>query len=186
LGHLRKEKIVQKAPFMLLVAAVCVFSLLATAVGQAAVMRLSQTVQLSGTLPATWKGTKCPPGVPVMIRGSLTPCYLVIARGTLPGLGKVTHRRIVVVLDPEAKCANIKFSMALTVGTKGTISGEAATKHCFAKDGTAVVPFKITGGTGAFNGATGSGTITLSEPHVTGYGHGVETETWKGKLTVST
>jgi len=120
-----------------------------------------------------------------MTRGSLTPCYLVIARGTLPGLGKVTHRRIVVVLDPVAKCANIKFSMALTVGTKGTISGEAATKHCFPQDGTAVVPFKIIGGTGAFNGATGSGTITLGEPQETGYGHGVETETWKGKLTVS-
>ena len=175
----------RKARFMLLVAAVCVCGSLATAAGQAAVKRPSETVQLSGTLPATWKGTKCPPGVPVMTRGSLTPCYLVIARGTLPGLGKVTHRRIVVVLDPVAKCANIKFSMALTVGTKGTISGEAATKHCFAQDGRAVVPFKITGGTGAFNGATGSGTITLGEPQETGYGHGVETETWKGKLTVS-
>jgi hypothetical protein len=163
---------------------VCVWGLLATAVAQAAVMRPSETLQLSGTLPATWKGTKCPPGVPTMTRGSLTPCYLTLAHGTLPGLGKVTHRRIVVVLDPFAECANIKFSMALTVGTKGTISGEAATKRCFNKHETAVVPFEITGGTGAFAGATGSGTITLGEPHDMGYGHGVETETWKGKLTV--
>ena len=89
------------------------------------------------------------------------------------------------VLDPVAKCANIKFSMALTVGTKGAISGEAATKRCFDKHGAAVVPFKINGGTGAFVGATGSGTITLGAPQETGYGHGVETETWKGKLTIS-
>jgi len=160
------------------------WGLLATAVAQAVVMRPSETLQLSGTLPATLKDTKCPPGVPTLIRGSITPCYLALARGTLPALGKVTHRRIVVVLDPVADCANLKFSMALTVGTKGTISGEAATKRCFDKHGTAVVPFKITGGTGAYNGATGSGTITLGEPRETGSGTHVETETWKGKLTV--
>ena len=174
----------RKAPLVLSVVAVCVFGLLASAVGQAAVMRPSETLRLSGTLPATLKESKCPPGVPVMTRGSITPCYLAVARGTLPGLGKVSDRRIVVILDPVAECANIKFNMALTVRTKGTISGEAATKRCFDKSGTAVVPFKITGGTGAFTGATGSGTITLGEPQETGDGHHVETETWKGKLTV--
>src|SRR5262249_3857506 len=63
----------------------------------------SRTLPLRGTLHATYNPTKCPKGTPVMTNGSVTPCYLVIAHGTIPNLGKTTDRRVAIILHSTTK-----------------------------------------------------------------------------------
>ena len=153
----------------------------ASAAGRIEAMDASRTLPLRGTLHATYNPTKCPAGTPLMTEGSLTPCYLVIAHGTIPGLGKVVDRRVAIVLHSTTKCPQVKFSIVLTVGNRGTI-GAAAAKRCVDPQADVrILPFTITGGTQAFASATGSGTITVS---TAGTGYGFETETWKGRLTL--
>jgi lipoprotein-anchoring transpeptidase ErfK/SrfK len=116
-----------------------------------------------------------------MTEGSFTPCFLVLAHGTIPSLGKVADRRVAVLLHSTTKCMQVRLSVVLTVGARGTIDADAATKRCVDPQAhVKAVPFTITGGTRAFAGATGSGTITIR----TGTEGPVETETWKGSLTL--
>jgi hypothetical protein len=164
----------------------CVGALLATVAGPAAA-RPASTVPLDVTLRATWNpAEKCPPGVPVMDGGSLTPCYLIRAHGTFPGLGKVTIRESVGFLNALTKCITVKSRIVITVGTKGQVHADGKTRRCVDPDGdVTIVPFKITGGTGAFASATGSGTITVTDAGETGLGYGNQKETWRGSLTFS-
>jgi hypothetical protein len=75
----------------------------------------------------------------------------------------------------------VKFRIALTVGTRGTIVA-AASKRCVDPQADEkTLPFTITGGTGAFASATGGGTITV---RTVAAGYGFETETWRGRLTM--
>ena len=159
-----------------------VCGLLAFAAGQVGAMEALQTLPLSGALHATYRPAKCPKGTPAMTDGSVTPCYLAIAHGTIRGLGTVTDRRIAVLLHSTTKCMQVKQSVVLTVTARGTVGANAATQRCVDPQADVkIIPFRITGGTSAFAGATGSGTITIS---TAGAGYGFETETWKGRLTL--
>jgi hypothetical protein len=152
-----------------------------------AAARQSARVPLNVTFRATWDPAKtCPPGVPAMDGGSLTPCYLVRAHGTFPGLGKVTVRESVGFLDALTNCITVKSRIVLAVGRKGEVQADGKTRRCVDPHGdVTVVPFKIIGGTGVFSGATGSGAITVTDARETGRGNGDQKETWKGTLTFS-
>jgi hypothetical protein len=147
--------------------------------------RHASTVPLDVTLHATWNPAKeCPPGVPLMVGGSLSPCYLIRAHGTFSGLGKVTVRESVGFLDALTSCMTVKSRIVLTVGTKGEVHADGKTRRCVDPNGdVTIVPFKITGGTGAFASATGNGTITVTDARETGRGNGDQKETWRGTLT---
>jgi hypothetical protein len=170
----------------LAVGVLCACASLATAAGLAAA-RHASTVPLNVTLHATWDPAKnCPPGVPVMVGGSLSPCFLIRAHAAFPGLGNVTVRESVGFLDALSKCMTVKSSIVLAVGTRGEVHADGKTRRCVDPNGdVTIVPFKITGGTGAFTSATGSGTITVTDARETGRGNGDQKEAWKGKLTFS-
>src|SRR5215475_1199439 len=77
----------------------------------------SGTLPMRETLHATYNSTKCPAGTPQMTNGSLTPCYLVIAHGTISSLGKAVDRRLAIVLHSATTCPEVRFRIALTVAT---------------------------------------------------------------------
>src|ERR1051325_9883190 len=101
-------------------------ALAAVAAVQVDAMDRSRTLPLQGTLHARYNRTKCPTGTPAMTEGTLTPCYLVNARGTIPSLGKVVDRRVAILLHTTTKCPQVEFRIALTVGTRGTIVAAAS------------------------------------------------------------
>jgi hypothetical protein len=165
----------------LVLRALMLMALLGVAVGRVEAMDRSRTLPLHGTLHATYNPAKCPAGTPAMTDGSVTPCYLVIAHGTISNLGRVVDRRVAILLHSTTKCPQVDFRIALTFGTRGTIVA-AASKLCVDPQADVkTLPFTITGGTGAFARATGGGTITVRS---TAAGYGFENETWKGRLTL--
>ena len=95
----------------------------------------------------------------------MTPCFLVAGRAKVAGLGAVTERYAMAVLGSDTKCPKLKFTAVLTVAGKGTITAPAASKRCLVMPTGSVgmnattTPFHISGGTGAYAGATGHGTI---------------------------
>ena len=121
-----------------------------------------------------------------MVGGSLSPCYLIRARDSFPGLGQVTVRESVGFLNSLTKCMAVRSRIVLTVGTRGEVHADGKTSRCVDPHGdVTIVPFKITGGTEAFRTATGAGTITVTDARETGRGNGDQKETWKGTLTFS-
>src|SRR5262249_40432902 len=134
------------------------------------------------TLHATYDPTKCPPGTPATTEGSVTPCYLVIAHGKLSSLGKVVDRRIAIGLHSTTKCPELRFDIALTVGTRGTIRAAASRRCVDPQADVKTLPFAVTGGTGEFAHARGRGTIRVS---ATSAGYGFEDETWNGRVALA-
>lgn len=61
-------------------------------------METLRILPLSGTLHAMYRPVNCPKGTPVLSGGSVTPCYVAVAHGTVRGLGKVTDRRVAALL----------------------------------------------------------------------------------------
>jgi hypothetical protein len=118
-----------------------------------------------------------------MAGGTLTPCFLLSGHGTISGIGSVSERYVLVVLNSGTSCAHAKFNAVLTVRGKGTLDAIAATTRC-TTIGADLVPFRfrVVGGTGPFSGATGSGTLTQSNSTDTGPDRGTETDTWVGRL----
>ena len=170
----------------LAVGVMCLGALLAAVAGPAAA-RHASTVPLNVTHRATWNPSgPCPPGVPRKVGGSFSKCYLISSSSTFQGLGKVTVRQNVGFLNDRTKCMTIKSKIVLAVGTKGHVHATGQTKRCVdPNEKVTVVPFKITGGTGAFTTATGGGTITVTDARETGRGVGDQKELWKGTLTFS-
>jgi hypothetical protein len=159
---------------------VCVCGPLALASRPVEAADAARTLPLRGTLQAAYNPTKCPTGTPVLTNGSVTPCYLVIAHGTIPSLGKTADRRIAIILHSTTKCPEVKFEIVLTAA-KGTLHASAAKRCLDPQADVRALPFTITGGTGAFVNATGSGTITVRDSSA---GYGFETETWHGTVTL--
>ena len=148
---------------------------------------VSRTLPLRGTFHVVWHAASCPKGTPKLTpSGSFIPCYLNVGHGRASGLGPATERYTLVVLNADTNCAKWSFKVVLTVLGKGTIDAAALSKGCFAPGQTeGTVYFTVTGGTGAYRGATGKGTIHSGPPGTeTGEGRGTGTDTWVGTLSV--
>ena len=148
--------------------------------------RESHTIPLRGTFHVVWSAASCPKGTPKLTpSGSGVPCYLNVGHGSVPGLGSATERYTLVVLNADTKCAKWSFKVVLTVAGKGAIDANALNKGCFSPGQTeGTVHFTVTGGTGAYAGASGSGTIHSGNANETGSGRGTATDTWVGTLSL--
>jgi hypothetical protein len=121
--------------------------------------RAAGTLQLPDTfLKGSYDGSDCPQGTP---DGDL--CWTINTKGVVRGLGAVTASGVLVVSGPHTDCEVWQSTPTLTVAGKGTITLSVKTPPgtCFNGAGGPVnagLDFTVTGGTGAFAGASGTGT----------------------------
>jgi hypothetical protein len=116
-----------------------------------------------------------------MTEGSYTPCFRAVAHGKIGTLGNAVEHKIVITLHSTTRCPQMKFTIVLTIGMRGTVGASAAKRCIDPLADVKTLPFTVTGGTGAFAGAAGGGTITVRSR---GPGYGIEDETWNGNLTL--
>ena len=132
------------------------------------------TVQLDVQLPGTWTtGVTCPPGAPPDVT-----CSKVDGSALVRGLGW-TSQSLIFYIGQRPTCNYWDLpSATLLVAGKGEISVTASNPDC--QQGNPVMSFTVTGGSGAYAGATGAGTMTSR----TVVGGGAATTSWTGTLTV--
>jgi len=144
--------------------------------------RISATLQLNGVLDVKVHPVDCPAGTP-----TTSGCYLNTGVGVIEGLGPATET-YTVIADLSTSCAHVTFfGVVIAVAGKGEI--DAALTDPYSCDpppsATATTPFTITGGSGAYAGATGSGSVVTGPFNESSPGTGTDTDTWTGPLTVS-
>lgn len=127
----------------------------------------------------------CPPGV-----SSTTTCPSRTGEGLAPGLGSATVAYSYLVEQGDPACAGgsariLGYPVRLAVAGKGELQIAVAERSdCFFGDTAISVEqaFTITGGTGIYAGAAGSGTVKRALGSTDAGAAGIET--WNGTLTV--
>jgi HYR domain-containing protein len=155
--------------------------LLAVSVGaSAARSRTSGTLQLKTVFHFKWYGVGCPAGTP-----ATTDCYLFTGPGTVRGLGEATETYTILFDQSDPGCMHTTFvPTVIAVLSKGQI--DVAQADPYKCDPPPGAPFRghftISGGSGAYAGMGGSGTID-NLVHEAGPGFGSGTDTWSGPVT---
>ena len=114
----------------------------------------------------------CPAGVP-----STTECFTIQGKTPVPGLGSVSENYLAMDDQSNQFCRRTSWSpVVLSVAAKGTIEATLAASGCDARQNfIGNASFTVTGGTGSYAGASGSGTETASD---------LARDVWSGTLTV--
>lgn len=142
------------------------------------------TLSLKGTVRVVSEPVACPPGAPADAAG----CRTRTGKASLPGLGNVsqTYNWFYRLGPPTCPSLDVGKPLATTgrlvVAGKGEIHFALADgKRCIEEEPMRNEPqdFTIAGGTGDYEGATGSGTLDRS---ISG---GFGSETWTGTLVVA-
>jgi len=141
------------------------------------------TAQGSLALNASFRGkadgANCPAGTP-----ATTECYLNEGTADVPGLGSTSLRYTILVDLPNGMSEPCRLlstpNATFTVSGKGEIKLSARNSSCqsFSNVIAGTMDFTITGGSGAYASATGSGTVRIAIP-MPG-----TTSTWTGTLSV--
>ena len=137
------------------------------------------SLQLGASFSSAVNPFTCPHGTPTS-----TSCYASEGTTQVPGLGTVTEAFDETISNTNS-CLHTTFSGAmLTVTGKGELTVTLTDSTACDPDFTATVtdPFTITGGTGPYAGATGSGTLTFSNFQPTGSNSSHETHAWAGQV----
>jgi hypothetical protein len=169
---------------------VAVFAGLASLAGIAAspiagVTAATGTLDMNASLPLVSQLGGCVPA------GTATDCAARTVGGPFPGLGSVTASYTFQMDLGSGSCPSglgkaVAYPIRLEVAGKGAINVVTGEGTCTAIESvrTQTQAFTVTGGTGIYAGASGSGTLvpSLGAPLDDGTRHGVET--WQGTLTV--
>jgi len=135
-------------------------AVLATALPAAARRtRAADTLQIpDAILKGAFGGIDCPQGSP-----SDALCWTINNKGSVRGLGMVSESGVLVVRGPHTSCEQWQSAPTLTVAGKGTITLSVQTPGCLSDVSGAALQaeqqFTVTGGTGSYAGASGSGTL---------------------------
>lgn len=144
------------------------------------------TLNLRAELRSVSQLGQCPPGV------SAAVCATRTGQGAVPGLGSVSEQYTWLADIGPPSCGpdlgrTLTYPVRFVVAGKGEIDftlAEATECVDVERVRTQTQAFTITGGTGIYRGASGSGTVerTLGGPTASGSRAGQET--WTGTLTV--
>jgi hypothetical protein len=136
-------------------------ALVVTVTASASRGRAAGTLQVADAkLTGPYVGVACPTGAP---DDSL--CWTIGSAGAIPGLGVVTESGLLQVDAPHTTCEVWHSTPTVTVAGKGTIALSVRTPDGACVNGTAngvvhaMQDWIITGGTGPYAGASGSGTV---------------------------
>lgn len=144
------------------------------------------TLSLRAEVSILYPPTPCPAGTP-----SLIECFARTGNAIVPGLGTVEESYAYVLENEPVGCTvqnatPIRLpptTARLTVPGKGEIEVSTSGVDCVARVDSlkASEPFTITGGSGAYAGASGGGTVTTAS-----YGppRWAGVDTWTGTLVV--
>jgi len=142
----------------------------------------SLALNASLTLTSRLGGCPLPPGIENCAEREIS--------GRFPGLGVVSSTYAFYVDNVSPPCETgfgkaLSYPIRLTVVAKGDIDLAVAAGPCVEEQSIRVQTqsFTVTGGTGAYAGATGSGSLTRVLGEDTGSGRAGR-ETWAGTLTV--
>jgi hypothetical protein len=145
------------------------------------------TLEFRAEVPVRYPSAACPPGTPPLFE-----CFARTGDTTVPGLG-AAHVSYAYVLEsapagcpPQLGADVLRLPAAtarLVVAGKGEIYFSTAGTGCLARAGTlrSSEAFTITGGAGAYVGASGGGTLASQSngpPSSNGF------DTWSGTLVV--
>jgi HYR domain len=153
--------------------------------GRGATVSRTGTHRLSGELRLVSVRGDCPPGITVPV------CAARTGDGLVPGLGKVTEAYMFLAELDLPPCGTgfgraLAYPVRFVVANKGEIDfmvAEAAGCVTAQAVRTQAQDFTITGGTGIYADASGSGTVRRVLGGETVRGR-VGRETWTGTLTV--
>jgi hypothetical protein len=140
------------------------------------------TFQVNGTFLVQFERVDCEAGIP-----ATTNCFhnASLQAGVFPGLGDVGPGAYMLVWDDfGAPCAHVHGQIPLLVAGKGEIDLAMSFTACFVSDLFPPTAVTVTGGSGRYTGASGSGMLAFSPPTLTGPGAGNRVIAWTGTLNV--
>jgi hypothetical protein len=149
------------------------------------------TLQVRGTFRINFMSVACPAGSPAM-----TGCYSQASASdaAVPGLGRMTTAYTLVYEDfgSEGPRCHVHAQIPIVIAGKGEIDLATRSTSCITPtlntaNPTPEVPpteYTITGGSGRYAGASGSGTLDYVG-HETAPGAGFNNVTWTGTLNVA-
>jgi hypothetical protein len=144
--------------------------------------RSTGSLALGSALNVTGGATDCPSGAPP----EADFCPHRSGGGPVPGLGFAGDTYLYFIDTNPSGCSGVRILRStgqLTVTGKGTIRFDLGRiEQCVPDLLKANQPFTITGGSGAYAGASGAGTV-IHDLHETDSG-AFGTDTWGGSLTV--
>jgi HYR domain len=142
------------------------------------------TLNLRGTVPFAGGLTPCPPG-----GGPGEVCHLNTGTAVIAGLGRVSEAyvyRADISVCPPFQAKVLPTSVRLSVAGKGDLNlAMAGLPDCLPEasvPGASPLAFTVTGGTGVYVGASGSGIATrIATPPA---GRVTGSDTWTGTIVV--
>ena len=119
----------------------------------------ADTLRFDSIFPAPFSQTDCRPGVP-----ATTFCYPASASPVLRGLGKTSMAWTIEedLRDLDRNCTHATIArLQIVVAGKGEIDLSAGSEGCQPYPDPQALSYTVLGGSGAYAGATGSGSIVF-------------------------
>jgi hypothetical protein len=129
------------------------------------------SLSFTANFKASLQPGECPPGTP-----STTECIGIAGDAIVPGLGYVVEQYTAFVDLANPNCRHTTFAGArLAVANRGSFNATLTDRKACDPSNASIGPanFEVTGGSGTYAGAAGSGTEDLETR-----------DTWAGKVTV--
>jgi hypothetical protein len=141
------------------------------------------TLQITSTLLKQFGPVDCPAG-----NATTTQCFhdIPLRGGVVPGLGETTFAPYTLVWQNYgAPCGRVRAQIPILVAGKGEIDLAVAVDGCWSGDNFPPATVTVSGGSGRYAGATGSGTFEFHTANITGPLSGNRSIAWTGTLNVA-
>jgi HYR domain len=140
------------------------------------------TLQVNVTLLKKFGPVDCAAGTP-----ATTNCFsdIPLRGAVVPGLGEVTFAPYTLYWDNfGSPCGHVHAQIPILVTGKGEIDLAVAVTGCWTGDNFPPAAVTVSGGTGRYAGASGSGMLEFHTANITGPLSGNRGVTWTGTVNV--